>query len=514
MSESRTKKASRNVIIGLVSRLIIMLLAFATKTVFLQLLGVHYNGVNGLFGNILAILALSELGVGNVLNYSLYRALKDNDQDKVKSLVVYFRKIYYYIAIAVAVLGLVFVPFLRFIVNSEIPMEELRVYYLFYLLNSVVSYFVVYKTTVITADQKNFINSMCEVVVTLLMYIAQIIYLLLYKNFLGYLVILVICTILKNAALSIITDIKYPYLRKLSKDVTPLADKDRESITNNIKSTFLYKISAVIITNTDNILISIIVGTVFVGFYSNYYMIITYLTNFTAILITGVTASLGNLNSEQNKDASYNMFMLMCMIFSFISTFTSTCFITCIQPFIAIWIGEENIMEMSWVIIIVINYYINTLMNPIWMFRETMGLFKQVRYIMLITAGLNLVLSVVLGIFFGVPGILAATFISRLLVQYWYEPKILFARFERDVKMFYLNQLKQGGLMLVATALSCFICHYIGTGILGIILRALISGSISLLILYFFNRKSEAMVMFLGRYLKPWLGRLKPAKRS
>ena len=148
------------------------------------------------------------------------------------------------------------------------------------------------------------------------------------------------------------------------------------------------------------------------------------------------------------------------------------------------------------------------------MFRETMGLFRQVRYIMLITAGLNLVLSVVLGIFFGVPGILAATFISRLLVQYWYEPKILFAKFERDVKTFYLNQLKQGSLMLAATALSCFICHYIGTGILGIILRALISGSISLLIVYFFNRRSEAMVLFLDRYLKPLLGRLKPAKRS
>ena len=95
MSESRTKKASRNIIVGVLSKLILMIFAFTTKTLFVRLLGVEYNGVNGLYSNILAVLALSELGVGNVLNYSLYSALRENDTERVKSLVAFFRKIYF-----------------------------------------------------------------------------------------------------------------------------------------------------------------------------------------------------------------------------------------------------------------------------------------------------------------------------------------------------------------------------------------------------------------------------------
>lgn len=507
MNESRTKRASRNVAIGLMSKLIVMIFAFATKTLFIRLLGVEYNGVNGLYSNILAVLALSELGVGNVLNYALYSALHNNDTDKVKTLVSYFRKIYYGIALAVSLIGLALVPFLQYIINSELPLNELKLYYILYLANSVASYFVVYKTTVIVADQNNYISSVCEIATTIIMYIAQIVYLLLVKDFLGYLVIQVSCTVLKNALLNFITNKKYPYLKHLS-NISTLPEEDKKRIVDNIKSTFLYKISAVILNNTDNILISIIVGTVYVGYYSNYYMVISYITVFVGIFITGITASLGNLNSENDNEASYRMFNILNLIFSFIGTLSACCLLNCFQPFVKIWIGQDNVMSYSWVIVIVLNLYLNTLMNPIWMFRETMGLFKQVRYIMLITAGLNIILSIILGKIFGVPGILAATFISKLLSQYWYEPSILFKKLDKPVKMYYVTQIKQAAVMIMASVLSIFLCSLISSGIIGIIIRAIISAFLSIILVWLFNCKSIAMEHLLNRYIKPIIERI------
>lgn len=335
MSESRTKRASRNVVVGILSKLVIMFFAFATKTLFIRILGVEYNGINGLYGNILAVLALSELGVGNVLNYALYSALRNNDTDRVKSLVCYFRKIYYGIAAAVSIIGLLLVPFLRFIINSDLPYNELVIYYILYLANSTASYFVVYKTTVIVADQNNYISSICEIVTTILMYTAQVIYLLLFKDFLGYLIIQVSCTVLKNIMMNIITNKKYPYLKHLD-GVSIISKEDKNKIFENIKSTFLYKIAAVILNNTDNILISIIVGTVFVGYYSNYHLVVTYITTFVSIFIIGINASLGNLNSENNPEASYKMFNILCLIFSFIGCVSVCCLLTCYQPFIVL----------------------------------------------------------------------------------------------------------------------------------------------------------------------------------
>lgn len=508
MAESRTKRASRNVVVGVLSKLIVMIFAFATKTLFIKQLGVEYNGIYGLYGNILAMLAISELGVGNVLNYTLYASLRNNDTERVKSLVCYFRKIYYGIALAVSGIGLVLVPFLKFIINSDLPINELITYYILYLANSVASYFVIYKTTVIVADQNNYLSSICEIATTIIMYVAQIIYLLRFKDFLGYLIIQVLCTVLKNTLLNFITNKKYPYLNHLDTNKNTLPQEDRTKIVDNIKSTFLYKIAAVILNNTDNILISIIVGTVYVGYYSNYYMIISYITVFVGIFITGITASLGNYNSENDNEASYRMFNMLSLIFSFIGTITTCCLINCFQPFIKIWIGQDNVMKFSWVIVIVLNLYLNTLMNPVWMFRETMGLFKQVRFIMLITAGLNVVFSIVLGKMFGVPGILSATFIAKLVSQYWFEPMILFKRMDKPINSFYFNQIKQVLIMLLAGSLSYAICGMLGKNLFWIILRAILSAIIAFLCVWLFNRKSDAMAQLFDRIFKPFFGKM------
>ena len=485
-----------------------MIFAFATKTLFIRLLGVEYNGVSGLYGNILAVLALSELGVGNVLNYALYSALRNNDTDKVQSLVRFFRKIYYGIALAVCLIGLALVPFLHYIINSDLPLNELKTYYVLYLANSVVSYFVVYKTTVIVADQNNYINSICEIVTTIIMYATQMVYLLLFKNFFGYLIIQVSCTILKNVMLNFITNKKYPYLRRLNSGISTLPQEDINKIIENIKSTFLYKIANVILNNTDNILISIILGTVYVGYYSNYYMIISYIIVFVGIFITGITASLGNLNSENNSEASYQMFKILSLIFSFIGTIEMCCLINCFQQFITIWIGSDNVMDYSWVIVISLNLYLSTLMNPIWMFRETMGLFKQVRYILLITAALNIIFSVILGNIFGVPGILSATFISKLASQYWYEPRILFKKMGKPVYLFYCNQIKQIIVMLTAAGISMAVCNLFGHSFIWLITRAVVSTTIAIILVFIFNYRNEAMSQIKTRFCELLINKL------
>ena len=124
-------------------------IAFVTRTIFVRKLGAEYTGVNGLYTNILTLLSLAELGIGNVLTYSLYGALHDNDHEKLKQLISYYRKLYRYIAAAVTVVGLAIVPFLGQLVKSTLPHNEVVLYYLLFLCNSVVSYFVMFTRNLI-----------------------------------------------------------------------------------------------------------------------------------------------------------------------------------------------------------------------------------------------------------------------------------------------------------------------------------------------------------------------------
>lgn len=169
---SRSENTARNIGVGAVRQVVTLLLAFAVRTVFVRRLGADYTGVNGLYSNILAMLSLAELGVGNVLVYSLYAPLHRGDTGEIQHLLGYYRRIYRLIALAVALLGAAVIPFLPLIISSELPMAQLIVYYVLYLANSVASYLVIYKTTLIQADQKAYLQNMVSAAALVLQYAA------------------------------------------------------------------------------------------------------------------------------------------------------------------------------------------------------------------------------------------------------------------------------------------------------------------------------------------------------
>ena len=500
MAESRAQKSARNVMTGVLSKLLLMVLAFATKTIFVRLLGDEYNGVNGLYTNLLSVLALAELGVGNVLNFSLYKALRDNDNSLVCTTVNYFKKLYRGIALAVAIVGVALIPALRYIVNSDLPDDELVIYYVLYLANSVASYLVVYKTTVLNADQKNYISNLVTTCSTCAMYVLQIAYLLVRKDFVGYLVIQVLCTLGGNLVLNHIANRKYPYLN--DKSLIDMSRFDKKGLVENIKATFVYKISGVLLNNSDNIIISVMVGTVYVGYYSNYYMVFNYVLAFVSIFITGIIASIGNLNAENNTEKSYGFFRQIDLLFHIIAVVIACCLWNCMQDFVAVWLGAEKVQSIYLLVAIVINCYYTTAMNPVWMFRETMGIFKEVKYVVLVTAIMNIVLSILFGTHFGMPGILIATTVSRFLSQFWFEPKILYQKkFGRSPVSFYLIQLKGVIVCLVAVVLSTFACSFLGHGLPSILLKAVISGMIGLIVPILVNCRTKEWHGLINRVL-------------
>lgn len=477
---SRSENTARNISAGAVRQVVTLLLAFAVRTVFVRRLGADYTGVNGLYSNILAMLSLAELGVGNVLVYSLYDPLHRGAKDEIQHLLGYYRRIYHLIALVVALLGVAVIPFLPLVLSSELPMERLTVYYILYLANSVASYLVIYKTTLIQADQKSYLQNLVSAVALILQYLAQITCLLLWGSYLGYLLIQIACTIAQNIVLSRLTDKMYPFLQE-KRNHEPLHHK--QELNDNIRSMFLYKLATVLINNTDNILISVMLGTVFVGYYSNYASLITYVTSFVSIVITGMSASLGNLNAEQNPEKSYAMFRNLLVLFGGITGFCVAAYGTIVQDFIPIWVGEEYLMDGKTVVAVLFTFYLGNIVAPVWMYRETLGLFRQMKYVMFATALLNILLSVFLGHFFGVAGIIGATGLARLGTIFWYEPKVLFQRiFQRNVSAYF----KEQGLLLLLNAavmvLSLTLCEKMGHTLLWIVMKGITCAAVTVLV--------------------------------
>ena len=487
-NNGRSAKSVRNVVTGVANKLFMMILAFATRTLFIRLLGAEYTGISSLYTNILSVLSLAEMGMGNVLMFYLYSALKEKDKSKIAELVNEFKRIYIAIIIIVLSVGLLLIPFLKYIVHSSLDSKELTGYYVLYLINSVASYFVVYRTTVLAADQKNYISNIVHTISNVIMYIFQIIYLLLFRDFWGYLLIQVLCTIGSNVALNGIALKHYPFLKERTNVLQ--TDKqlvNRRNLFKNIKATFLFKISDTILDQTDSIIISIMFGMVVVGYYSNYYMLISYIVAIAGIIANGLVASFGNLNTEGNMKYSYEMFRVALTAFSVFGTICTTCYACIVQDFVPIWVGVQYVMPYGLVIAVLAVFYLRMATNTMWMYRSAMGIFQEVQYINLVAAGLNIVLSVLLGKIMGVAGVIAATAISRILTTFWYEGRVVFAKFGQSIWIYIHLQIKNFLICGISVVVSYLICSRLPVQrvIIAVVVKLLVAVFISCSIVIF-----------------------------
>ena len=107
---SRTKNSVKNLTYALVGQGLGFIVSFVARIFFIRILGSEYLGLNGLFTNILTILSLAELGVGEAITYSLYKPLAENDTRKCTMLMQLYKRVYDIIGIAILVIGISLTP--------------------------------------------------------------------------------------------------------------------------------------------------------------------------------------------------------------------------------------------------------------------------------------------------------------------------------------------------------------------------------------------------------------------
>lgn len=449
MSESRTKNSIRNIIFSFGFQLITLLLSFVNRTIFIWILGVNYLGISGLFSDILSMLSLADLGFSVALTYSMYKPLANHDYKKLAGLINLYKKVYRIIAAAVTIIGLAIVPFLKYLVHLDKPIPGLTLYYLLFLANTVASYLVVYKTSILTADQKEYVLNKYRSIFSILQTIFMILFLWLTHNYTVYLCVQVFFTYAMNFYCSHVAEKEYPFI----KEKIELPFKEVKSIFKNLYSVFIYKVSTVLLNATDNTLISVLVGTSMVGYYSNYSMIITSATNLINTLFYSLTASLGNLVVQESEERRYKVFQMMQSVSVILSTICICGFTFLIQDFIRLWLGSSFILDEKILFAIICNFYLGISLLPVWVYREATGLYNQTKYVMVITAIINLGLSIWWGNIFGVAGIIFASVIARLVTYVWYEPVLLFKEYFNESSWVYFKGILQSivftiGLMI------------------------------------------------------------------
>ena len=459
-ANGRKNKAIINLIYAWLNQVVIILLNFAIRIIFIKVLSKNYLGINGLFSNIINMLSLAELGIGSAIVFSLYEPLAEKNNELIESIMQFYKKVYHVIGLVIAVLGFSCMPFLQFFIKEMPDIPQLRLIYILFVLNTAVSYFFSYKSSLISADQKDYLVKKIRLICYIVMYVVQAIILLLTKNYILFLMVQLITTLIQNMLYSNKADALYPFIKKHKTRQLPA--EVLSQILLNTKSLMFHKIGSAMVFSTDNMIISKYVGLEGVALYSNYTLISQTLDNILVQIFLAMSASVGNLGVLESNEKKLEIFNHVFFINFWIYSFCSITFYCLAQNFIQLCFGRDFLLGNFTLLIIVINFYLTGLRRSVLTFKEAFGLFYQNRFMPLGEAVINLIASLVLVKFIGISGVFLGTLISSILMPIVIEPWVLFKYgFKKNIIIYWKTYFKFNLLTVLFGIITIVLCEKI-----------------------------------------------------
>ena len=480
----RVKSATKNIAFGYVGQMATMIMSFILRKIFIMHLSDTLLGVNSLYTNILSLLNMAELGIGTALNFSLYGPVARGEKEKIKSYMQMYKKAYYCIAAVVAVIGLALTPFLSFFIKNpgENSLRDLTIYYFIFLFNTVSSYFVAYKYSLINAEQKNYVQTNVITITKIVTVFFQIIIVVATENFYLYLLTDAVIQLIQKIFVSRFLDNMYPYLR--DKNVTKLSKEESDEVFRKTKALVFHKVGDVARLQTDALIISSFIEVAMAGVVDNYNMVISSVSNFVNIIFNSVISSFGNLIATESKEKQFAMFKVYRFFASWVYGFSCVGFMILLTPLIRIWLGGSWILAPAAVYCILTDYYFKGDRIVLSNFKTAAGVFEQDKYLALIQGAVNLVISIwLVQTPLGLTGIYIGTIVSGLIANVT-KPVIIYrACFDMNAGGYFVDTVKYLcsliGVMIVCNLISIRVLsdlNILTFIIMGIIITVIFNG--------------------------------------
>lgn len=411
----RKLNAVRNIFWGGLQRILYSIIPFVTRTVLIKTLGADYLGLNGLFTSILGLLSLAELGISNAIISSLYKPIAEQDSETICALMAFYKKAYQCIGALIAALGVMLIPFLNKLINGDIPSDiNIRVLYIVYLCNTVLSYFVfAYKNCLFVAHQRNDINSKVQMVCFLAQHISQILLLMCFKNYYCYVIVIPIITCSMNITIAYLAKKEYPEYACRGR----LNDIIRNDIKKKVMGLMLGKVSSTIRSSIDSLFVSMFLGLTMVAMYTNYFYMATSVVGIIHVLESSITASVGNSIAVESIDKNHRDFLKFTFILQWIVGWCSICIVCIEQPFMKLWVGPDLMLRDEMALLCGLYVFFTCICLIRSIYTQALGLWWRLRHLSVIDIFVNIFLNYFLGKNLGTYGILAATIIDIVMVS-------------------------------------------------------------------------------------------------
>lgn len=502
---SRTKNSIINIITGFGGELLSTILHFVVRTVFIYTLGKAYLGINGLFTNILAMLSLTELGIGSAIAFRLYKPLAERDEKRVRMLLKFYKLAYRVIGGVIFLLGISLIPALPLLIKDYDRLEGLGInavfLFLLFLMQSVSSYlFLAYRSTVVTADQKKYVLDVVNYFVKIVTCIIQIVILIAFQNFIAYTMVAVFTAIGNSLMKGIVAKKKYPGFFIPEKE--SLSKAEIKEMFQDCGALFIFKVNGVVLKACDNFVLSAFIGLTSVGLYSNYLLLYRTFVGLISRIFGAFKASMGNLFAVETMEVRYRFFRIVNLTAAILFGTAGVGVAVCGNEVIETWLGADYLLAQPVPILIGIELLFSGIAVNLGQVRSVCGLFRQSWYRPLLGIIVNIVASITLVQIWDVSGVILGTIISYVTTNFLIEPALIHKyafHHYKSVADYYVTNVGYMLVCVVVAVIDTFVCSrfFVGYGWFSVAVHVILTGaSVPAVFAVLFWRTEEFQYLF------------------
>ena len=434
-----------------------LLLQFISRKVFIDYLGTEVLGLNTTIVSILQFFNLAELGIGPAVATTLYKPVRDNNYQAINEILSVQGRLYKVIAtivIAGSAVALLFFP--RFFSKADIPIWYAYATYLVLLFGSLLGYFYNYKQVLLSADQQDYKIQISYKLAMLIKYVFQIAAVIYFDNgYLCWIILEFVFAIVGAVWLNILIYRSYPFLKESTGYSKGLIVK-YSSIITKVKQLFFHKISTYVLSQVSPLIIYAYATLTLVSIYGNYMLIIMGLVSLLAAVSNGLNGGVGNLVAEGDSMKIMKVFRELFSVRFFMVATVTYGFWMFADCFIIMWVGSEMLLDKKCLLLLSFILFCNTFRPTVDSFLNAYGLFKDI-WAPIVEAIINLGLSIVLGSFMGLTGILVGVSTSLIFMVVIWKPIFLYHNgFKKPIIQYYTLFFKH---VIICLTLSFFVTY-------------------------------------------------------
>lgn len=444
---STNKKVNHyHLILSVIFTIVTGFLAFYINRVFSDQIGQESLGIYRLFSQLIVYLNLAELGLSTAAAALLYSPLHKKEYRKISSLVYTIDTFYKRIAFAVVILG----GGVNFILPYFVDNLDIKIYIIWNILvlTTASTYLYAKYPILLSADQNYGTVQSIRSLVKIFVLILQVLILLFCKSFLAFVLVNILSCILEYIFFKRKYILMYGGVIKKVKIIN-------YDLISKTKKTFIHKISAVLVFNTDYIIIAKFISLNVVAIYSSYILVTQFLLLILQNIVQVIRPRIGNILSYSSNESKY-IYWESLYVINFVGSVMIVSFLYFgLSDIIYYWMGEGFQISKTTLILIVINVFINVIRVSTEIIKDVSGYFDDI-YTPIIEGSINLVLSLILVFYFGLNGVILGTIISNFIVILILKPYLVF---KNVMKCSFLNYFKQTAENLIFSLFSLYIIN-------------------------------------------------------